>query len=176
MLSLRAIILTAALGTSYAAQTNANVAIKFVESAPKDWFSLTNTGTCTFEQLTMQVDLSQTAGKLIFDTTSTGAGVEVFQPFEVRQGNIQLISTKGVLDGDTHLTVSIKNLEPGESASFTIDVDDTLPKSELGMIRVSDSEMSGGRINIENPKDSTTYSGTFDTSGVITLPVAGCAE
>ena len=48
------------------------------------------------QDLALEIDLTQSEGRLIFDTTATGAGVEVFQPFEVTHGNIALVSQDGV--------------------------------------------------------------------------------
>lgn len=151
----------------------ADMKVRFVESAPKDWFSLTNNGECTLEQLTMEVDLSKTIGKLIFDTTSAGEGVEVFQPFEKREGDIELASATKIADGENKLSVLIKNLTPGQSVSFTIDVDDTLTKSELGNIRVSDSEIAGGTVSLKIGT-SAEIMGSFDSNAEITLPSPEC--
>lgn len=151
----------------------ANMKVRFVESAPKDWFSLTNDGECVLNKVTMTVDLSNTTGKLIFDTTSAGAGVEVFQPFEKREGEIELSSAKKVMDGENTLSVLINSIAPGQSISFTIDVDDTLTKSELGNIRVSGAEIAGGTVNLAFA-DQQKLSGTFDKKAEINLPSPDC--
>lgn len=121
----------------------------------------------------MTVDLSGTLGKLIFDTTSAGEGVEVFQPFETRNGEIQLTSAESVLDGENQLSVMVTNLAPGQSVSFTIDVDDTLADSELGNIRVSDSEMTGGTVSL-SLGGQPTLTGTFNSDAEISLPSPDC--
>jgi len=126
----------------------ANLQVKFVESAPKDWFAVTSLASCVLRNVQMSIDLSNSAGKLIFGTTANGAGVEVFQPFEVRSGEIALTSGDQVFDSDRALSVLITSLKPGEIASFTIDVDDTMTNSELGMIRVSKSEITGSEVSI----------------------------
>ncbi len=151
----------------------ASMDIAFVESAPKDWFSLTNSGECVLENISMTLDLSGTAGKLIFDTTSAGEGVEVFQPFETREGNVQLTSANTVLDGENRLSVFVDTLAPGQSVSFTIDVDDTLPKSELGNIRVSDSEMAGGMVSL-TVGDQPGVEDIFNHQALISLPSPAC--
>lgn len=162
-------LILATLATPLAAE----LSVKFVESAPKDWFAVTNNGNCKLDSLQMDIDLTDSAGKLIFDTTSTGAGVEVFQPFEIRGGNIELISAGDVKDGDKRLSVLIKHLQPGETASFTIDVDDTLTNSELGMIRVSQSEIQGTKVvltvNSEDPQ-----SGQLNNQGNLNLSDSIC--
>lgn len=152
---------------------SANMEIAFVESAPKDWFSLTNSGECVLEKISMTLDLSSSAGKLIFDTSSAGDGVEVFQPFETREGTVQLTSAETVLDGENRLSVYVDTLTPGQSVSFTIDVDDTLPKSELGNIRISDSEMAGGMVSL-SVGELPTATGTFNSQAQITLPSPAC--
>ena len=88
--SLPSCLFILAMFTGSAAQ--ANVEIKFTESAPKDRFVIENTSKCDLNNMTLEIDLSQSAGRLIFDTTATGAGVEVFQPFEVTEGASLLTS------------------------------------------------------------------------------------
>jgi len=44
--------------------------------------------------------------------------------------------------------VRISQLGAGESASFTIDVDDTLTNSALGQIRVAGAEIEGATVEI----------------------------
>lgn len=169
--------LTSALATTlvlcFSQTVAANVMVRFVESAPKDWFSLTNSGECLLEDIVLTVDLTQSAGKLIFDTTAAGEGVEVFQPFEKREGEIALISSSEVNDGDNALSVRIEQLAPGQSASFTIDVDDTLTQSQLGNIRVSDAEIKGGTVLITFDS-ATQVNGKFNDKGEIVLASPDC--
>ena len=147
-----------------------------VEIAPKDRFIITNTGSCALEALMIELDLSQSAGRLIFDTTATGAGVEVFQPFEVETGDIVQLATDAVADGDAELALQVAYLGPGEAASFTIDVDDTLPSGELGQIRVADSEIQGGIVSIAVGNAAATQT-RFDAESTAqaTLPVCSSA-
>ncbi|PWQ98162.1 aggregation factor core [Leucothrix pacifica] len=126
----------------------ANVDVYFSEGAPKDRFIITNQGECDLNALTVTFDLSTSQGKLIFDITGSGAGVEVFQPFEVTEGSLRLAPGTSVKDGDSSLSVAIKSLKTNEQASFTIDVDDTLTVSDRGMIIVSGSEVSGGEVEL----------------------------
>ena len=158
--------------TSTVADTGTVINVDFVESAPKDRFVITNVGTCTVENMVFELDLSQSQGGLIFDTTGAGAGVEVFQPFEVIAGDIAQISDEGVKDGDSQLALRIGNLQPGGIASFSIDVDDTLrDESALGEIRVAGSEMSGGAVQV-TVGNAAPQSSAFDevSSAVIQLP------
>lgn len=162
-------LILATLATPLAAE----LSVKFVESAPKDWFAVTNNSNCKLDSLQMDIDLTDSVGKLIFDTTSTGAGVEVFQPFEIRSGNIELISAGDVKDGDKSLSVLIKHLQPGETASFTIDVDDTLTNSELGMIRVSQSEIRGTKV-VLTVNSEAPQSGQLNNQGNLNLSDSIC--
>ncbi len=151
---------------------SANMQIKFVESAPKDWFAVTNNSDCSLNNIKLTFDLTQSQGALIFDTTAAGAGVEVYQPFSVRSGNLELVSGDDVADGDKTLTIMITDLRPTEVASFTIDVDDTLTKSELGNIRVSRSEIAGAKVSLAD-SDITS---TFDDSGATQMKFDQCAK
>lgn len=147
---------------------SANMQIKFVESAPKDWFAVTNNSDCNLSNIKLTFDLTQSQGALIFDTTAAGAGVEVYQPFSVRSGNLELISGADVADGDKTLTILITDLKPTEVASFTIDVDDTLAKSELGNIRVSRSEIAGASVSLADSDNSSIFDDTGATEMVVT--------
>lgn len=146
----------------------ANIEVTFIEGAPKDTFVIKNIGNCPLTNLTVKIDLSHSAGKLIFDTTATGAGVEVFQPFEVTNGSITLSSNNNVDDGDSSLILNIKNLAIKNLASFTIDVDDTLPISELGKIRVAGSEIKNGLVKIQSG-NKTLGQGVFGSDSKATI-------
>ena len=111
--------------------------------------------------------------KTNFYTTATGAGVEVFQPFEVTKGNISLVSNVSVKDGDSKLALSIPSLPSGKKVSFTIDVDDTLPISELGKIRVSGSEIKNGMV-IVSSKTQKPASALFSSDSKATITQISC--
>jgi hypothetical protein len=110
---------------------------------------------------------------LIFDTTASGAGVDVFQPFEIREGDLKLVSSLEVNDGDTALSIAIPGLQAGSSVSFTIDVDDTLVSSELGMIRVTGAEIENARVNLRLG-DQQPVSASFDSAGKALVEVPSC--
>lgn len=152
---------------------HANVEVTFVESAPKDRFVLHNISQCALNDLTVHLDLSNSVGRLIFDTTATGAGVEVFQPFEVKKGNLKLVSASEVKDGDSTLSLSIQSIAANDSVSFTIDVDDTLTQSELGNIRVSGSEITNALIEITTKEQQTSVA-MFDNKGKAMVPFPSC--
>jgi len=147
-----------------------DITVSFIEGAPKDRFAIRNTGECPFKDLTLNVDLSSSTGNLIFDTTGSGAGVEVFQPFETDDG-IELVSSAMVQDGDKQLTIKVAELAPDTTVSFTIDVDDTLTNSELGQIRVGNSEIAGTQITVvsdNNPAATATIDNSSNT--VVVMP------
>jgi hypothetical protein len=159
----------------------ANIDIDFIEGAPKDTFVITNTNTCTTKSMLLTIDLSPSMGKLIFDTTAADAGAEVFQPFEVTKGNIKLVdkntqndATNGVRDGNSELSLQIGSLQSQESVSFTIDVDDTLPKSALGKIRVSTAEIENGVVQLMM-KGKWPIIAPFNSSNKATIVLPPCA-
>ncbi len=166
---------TTAVESDDAIEADGAIEINFIESAPKDRFVITNVGSCSLTDVTVEFDLSQSAGQLIFDTTGTGAGVEVFQPFEVVSGEIVQVSAEGVQDGDSTLALRIINLPANDSASFTIDVDDTLTNSELGMIRVADSEIVGGLVQI-TVGNASSASASFDETSTALVELSACVS
>ncbi|MEM9437825.1 MAG: aggregation factor core [Pseudomonadota bacterium] len=126
----------------------ADISVRFIESAPKDRFVIENVGACAEGALEIEIDLATAPVGLIFDTTASGAGVEVFQPFEVAAGGDVLAEAILPTDGDASVQLSLTGLAPGGSFAFTVDVDDTGERSDLGQIRVSDAEIAGASVSI----------------------------
>ena len=145
--------------------------MRFSEGAPKDRFSFKNDSACDLTDLSIEIDLSASSARLIFDTTGEGAGVEVFQPFEKVNGEFELAGQ--VTDGQQQLTLQIERFAAGETISFTIDVDDTLTASELGNIRVSSSEMQGSEVSLKG-SNGEVVTGTFGTDNTSRLKVDTC--
>lgn len=135
----------------------ADLSIRFIEGAPKDRFEIKNVGACTLPVSSITLDLSTSHGGLIFDVTGRGAGVKVFQPFEVVAGEDVFSTLPTVVDGQNKLDLPISELDAGASIAFTIDVDDTLGKRE---ITVSGSEIAGATVTLVDSASETTA--TFD--------------
>ncbi|MEM8980951.1 MAG: aggregation factor core [Pseudomonadota bacterium] len=140
--------------------------VSFVESAPKDRFTIANQTGCDLSASEIVLDLSQSAAGLIFDTTGAGAGVEVFQPFEIVAGAALLASVPDVSDGQNAVALNFKDFPADAELRFTVDVDDTLKASSLGQIRVSRSEISGAVVQLG------TMTAQFDETATARLPVS----
>ena len=145
MLSVTAADITAQANTKYT-----TLSIVFEESAPKDIFTIQNTGQCSTHPMLLRIDMSTSKSGLIFDPTDGGAGVQVFQPLEIRSGRNLIASVSEVRDGDNDVTFMLKSLKPDTVVSFTIDVDDTLPQSERGQTMISASEMQGATVEVKS--------------------------
>ena len=135
-------------GATVAIADTTSMTVTFRESAPKDSFEVRNTGNCRAIPMTLLIDLGKSRGRLIFDVTGKGAGVEVFQPFEIARGRQLAATTPLVRDGDDQLSLRLKRLQPADVFAFTIDVDDTLNDSTLGQIRVAGSEIEGATARL----------------------------
>lgn len=149
-----------------ATAAHADLVVTFDEGAPKDRFTFQNTAACDLPAATLTLDLNASAGALVFDTTDQGAGVEVFQPFELVAGKNQVTGTSAVTDGDKRLTIDIKGLNAGEKLAFTIDVDDTLGGRE---ITVNDTEISGAMVSADHA-GSVSSAAFKGSSALIPLP------
>lgn len=133
----------------------ADVTVRFQESAPKDRFVISSD--CAVTDVEMTINLTGSAGSLIFDVTADGAGVEVFQPVEVQSGVAQV---QPVVDGDQRLALVIPAIPVDADVVISADLDDVLPQSALGQIRVADSELDGATISIEfdNFRETAVFS------------------
>ncbi len=149
----------------------ADIRVDFDEGAPKDRFTILNTGDCALNGATVTVDLGGSAGKLIFDVTGSGAGIEVFQPFEAVSGADLLTALPAVGDGDTALSLALRSLAPGDRVTFTIDVDDTT--SGYG-IMVSGSEITGASVRVD--AGGTISEGRFGRDAVARVTMAPCTS
>ncbi|WP_171209837.1 MULTISPECIES: aggregation factor core [unclassified Ruegeria] len=152
-----------------ATSLQAGVQIRFIEGAPKDRFVLTNVGTCEIETSTLKIDLSQSAGRLIFDVTENGAGVEVFQPLEFVEGVEALRQIPLVVDGQNTVELEIASLAVGDNIAFTIDVDDTIGQRE---ITVTGSEIEGATVSYADAGETNTA--TFSSEAVVNVSTQDC--
>lgn len=135
----------AAFATFGASVAQADISARFIEGAPKDRFEITSISECLSGPVVVTINLEGSAGGLIFDTTAAGAGVEVFQPFELTSGGNFVQQAPKVMDGDKSLSIGITALPKGQTVAFTLDVDDTGGARE---ITVSGGEIAGASINI----------------------------
>lgn len=147
----------------------ADVQVQFVEGALKDRFVIENVGSCDLGPAEFTIDFAVSNAGLIFDVTDTGAGVEVFQPFEVTDGAQHLARLPMISDGDQRATLMMKGLAQNEKIAFTIDVDDTNGTRE---ITVADSEISGTAVSLV--ADSTTFSAVMDNGAQVSIKTAPC--
>lgn len=151
----------------------AEIRFSFIESAPKDSFNITNDAACATGPLEVMIDLSTSAGKLIFDTTDAGAGVEVFQPFDLIAGGEFVLSASPIADGDDKMQMTLSSMSPGAEVVFTIDVDDQLKDGALGQIRVVGAEIEGARATVVlSPNKKLT--GAFNQRGRAVLAYDAC--
>lgn len=156
-------------GLALAGQAHADIEVRFQEGAPKDRFTITNTSACPLGALDVTIDLSGSSAGLVFDVTAQGAGVEVFQPFELVAGRENLATTPQVRDGDNAVTLELSRLGQGQSVAFTIDVDDTIGARE---ITVSRAEITGASVTARLSGGLAT--GLFEANAIAQVPMQGC--
>ncbi|MEO1747091.1 MAG: aggregation factor core [Pseudomonadota bacterium] len=149
----------------------ADVTVSFIEGAPKDRFIISNTGSCPLGVTNVEIDLSGSAAGLVFDVSATGAGVEVFQPFELASGGGSVVTQPIVRDGDRTLELQLSQFLPEETISFTIDVDDTASNRQ---ITVSNSEIVGASFTVTT--DAGKAVGTFGQNALAVANTAGCSS
>ena len=120
--------------------------VRFVESAPRDRFTLENRSTPQWSVTSASLKLAPSAGRLIFDTEAGGTGVEAIADFREERSTAKLRRVSKLRDGGEEVTLDFSSFEAGEDFTFSIDVDDRLKQSELGQIRVRGGEIDGARV------------------------------
>jgi len=128
------------------------VTISFDEGAPVDTF-LIEYRTGSWEISSVTIDLSRSAGKLIFDTTDGGKGIDVFQPFRTVSGNAKINNSNPVSDGGNIMELTFSSFKSGDRYMFSIDVDDQLSQSDLGQTRVTGGEMENAEVILGMKKE-----------------------
>lgn len=163
--------LTTCLCVFFATAAQADLVVRFDEGAPKDRFTVQNDGACALPSMQVTLDLGTAPAGLIFDVTGSGAGVEVFQPFELVAGADNLRTMPKVLDGDSAISFDLENLGVGQSVAFTIDVDDTGGGRE---ITVSGSEIAGATVR--QVMAGTTSEAVFGSDARAVIAQASCTS
>lgn len=120
----------------------------FVESAPRDNFTFQNSSQDGWVISNISIDLEPSAGKLIFDTADGGDGIEVFQTYRTESGDANLSAVTEPVDGGKTMQLDFSSFSAGQSFRFSVDVDDTLARSELRQIRVTGSELQGATLKV----------------------------
>jgi hypothetical protein len=144
---------------------NLGVHAEFIEGAPTDRLVLRHTSPAGWQITAVSWNLSSSKGKVFFDVTDKGAGVEVFQPLRiVSKGDnaAKLAEPPVIKDGDQQLVMRFSQFTGQQQFAVTMDVDDQLGGRE---ITVNSSEMSGAMLDVtfQGPADAEQrLTATFD--------------
>ncbi len=174
-----------AAASSPASATNLNTCdasleSSFRESAPRDIFTFYNFSAGNWAITSISIDLKNSAGKLIFDTEDGGGGIEVFQSYRTESGDAALAGVTEPEDGGTNMQIDFASFSAGQSHQFSIDVDDTLARSELRQIRVTGSELNGAALQVTFTNGDTpnaeplVLSGSYDQTNKAVVKQTDC--
>lgn len=134
--------------------------VDFVEDV-SDYFVLKNASEPGWTVRRVEIDLRDSAGRLIFDVTESGAGVSGWRSYAEAGGTAVAVARTEVTDGDSLLNIGFARFDPGERFLFTIDLDDTLPAGTQTW--VDGAEIAGGRVHavFTREGDEVERSATF---------------
>ena len=152
------------------------VVIRFIDSAP-DIFIIENKSQEPWTLLTLEFRTKTSAGHVVFDTDFGGAGASEPQQFEPVEGEVGLMSAPVVADGAEELSLSFANFERGREFTFSIDLDDRLPMSDMGQAYVTGEEIQGTTVLglLTHPQIGEAKArGTFGADGKAHLRGATC--
>ena len=138
----------------------ADLEVRFIEGAPKDRFSISIDGACALHAASITIDLATAPAGLLFDVTDQGAGVHVFQPFELTAGHDQVLEPPLVKVGDKAVTLRVARLVSGQSVDFMIDVDDTGDSPTM----ISGAEIADAKVILESSQGA--FQGGFNNKAV----------
>ncbi|MEO9903870.1 hypothetical protein [Nisaea sp.] len=167
----RALIIILFILLSSAAR--ADLAVTFVEAAPKDLFIVENRMDCDLYDFGLQIDLRSSAGGLLFDISEGGAGASVYQPFEIAEGHGAIRSFEPVTDGDRVVSILFDRLDGRSRVVFTVDVDDTLPEGPYGQTMIDGLEIAGSKVFMTMVGEPPSMA-AFLPSGEATVKHRGC--
>lgn len=176
---------SAAAGAAFSASVAAATAaiacdpvltIAYVDSAPYDTLRLVNASAGAWALIETRIDFAESAGRLVLDTAVGGAGAGSWRPFE-RVGGAPARSVLGAVDGSQQLSIAFDGVAAGASATFGIDLDDTLPPGSAPT-RVSFSEIEGATATarfIGPGGFDITIGGSFGPDGSARLEPGACS-
>jgi hypothetical protein len=152
------------------------VVIRFIDSDP-DLFIIENKSLEDWTLLSLEFRAGNSMGKVVFDTDFGGAGASAPQQFEHVEGEVGLMGTPVVADGAEELSLHFINFSAGRQFTFSIDLDDRIPMSDMGQAYVTGEEIAGAEVTglFSHPKiGEGKAQGTFGTDGRAHLRGAAC--
>ena len=152
---------------------DARLLIQFEEDAPRDRIRVDNQTNCPLGPFVLEINLSGSAGALIFDTLPAGPGLNVAQPFQVAKGAEFVTRVAPLQDGDQRAAVAFAGMGRKAEVVFTADLDDRVPTGPLGSTMIAPSELAGASARAVM-EGATSYAAVFDASGRAALDLPSC--
>lgn len=152
--------------------------VRFQEGSPWDRFEVVNNSSGDWQVIQLELLLDGSAGGLIFDTEAAGPGTSMHQPFAAGPSEFDVLVPAMVADGDSMLRLAFSGFVPSAQFVFTIDVDDTLPFSSDGRMRVTDSEIDGAQAKalFRDPSgQDMALDGHFGPDGIAIVSGLACS-
>lgn len=150
-------------------EARVQVAAVFTEGAPTDKLDIRNQSVADWRIERVVWNLEPSRGRLIFDVTDAGAGVQVFQPLRVLTAASPLMQWRAlprVNDGEQRLELRFDAFAPGETFSIAMDLDDQIGARET-IVSGSEIEAAVLQVSLQSASRATAQSLvlTFDGSG-----------
>lgn len=163
----------AALAAGAAAACEPRLGLRLAEGSPRDSLRLETESVADWRLVRLEIDLSASAGGLIFDSAAGGGGVAGYGDLEAESGAV-FAARPALADGGQTATLLFEPVAPGAVAWLSLDVDGaggysaTILSDEIrrAEARALFRNASGGEIE--------TY-GVFDDGGEALLIPAACS-
>ena len=169
---LAGLTVAAVIATAPALACGPQIEILFHEDSGGDVFLIENSSEDPWVLVSLEIDLKDSKGRVIFDTEDGGLGESMHTPFAAGDDHVGLITLPEIRDGDQEVFLQFNAFGPGRYFSFVVDTDDRLEEDSWGQAHVSGPEMSGARaraIVMMHDGSRTQARGRFNAQGQAVL-------
>ncbi len=151
--------------------------IEYTDDGP-DVFLIRNLSGEGWALEALSIDLSGSAGDVVFDTVFGGEGAGSPSPFQSLPGEgVRLVAMTPASDGGRLLALRFAGFAPGARFTVSVDIDDRLPNSAMGQSYVTGPELAGAHAlaRFVGPTGAPSdVSAVFDTEAVADSGAGGC--
>lgn len=154
------------------AQT-AELSVTLRDGDPHDRIYIHNTGECALVRGVLGIDFAPSQGRVLIDTQYGGLGTKDPMPVNVEHGPLHV---QPVLDGDRQITIQIDGLQPAQSGTVTLDVDNEATGWFAGRVIILGDHVEGATARFAGGGQDVLGTFTNDGAVVLTLANGACAQ
>ena len=171
---MKQIAIAAALTACVVSTGHAEILLTYDESAATPHFEISNDSACATGAMEVLIDLESSAAELFFDNRTTGTNLfdAALAPFRIESGADRVSQVDEPDTGSGRIAIRLSDMMPGESVSFSIDVDDQLDDGERADALAEGSRIAGAVAVVA--KDGSERAALYGAQGAASVDIGGC--